>query len=55
MDPEVPAATEETLLGDAIAMMLRGNQKVLAVTDASGRLLGMVDRADLLHGLAPHE
>lgn len=55
MDPDVPAATEDTLLGDAIAIMLRGNQKVLAVTDASGRLLGIVDRADLLHGLVPHE
>lgn len=55
MDADVPAATEDTLLGDAIAIMLRGNQKVLAVTDASGRLLGIVDRADLLHGLVPHE
>jgi CBS-domain-containing membrane protein len=33
--------------------MLRNDQKVLAVTDAEGRLVGMVDRADLLHALAP--
>jgi CBS-domain-containing membrane protein len=33
--------------------MLSGNHKVLAVTDAAGRLVGMVDRADLLHGLLP--
>ena len=37
----------------AIATMLRGDQKVLAVTDGDGRLVGMVDRADLLHGLMP--
>jgi CBS domain-containing protein len=55
MNPEVPTANEDTLLGDAVGTMLRGNQKVLAVVDASGRLVGMVDRADLLHGLAPHE
>jgi CBS domain-containing protein len=55
MDPDVAKATEETLLSDAIATMLRGNHKVLAVTDARGRLVGMVDRADLLHGLVPHE
>jgi len=55
MDPDVATATEDTLLGDAVGAMLRGSQKVLAVTDAAGRLVGMVDRADLLHGLAPHE
>lgn len=50
---EVPTASEDTLLSEAVARMLRGNSKVLAVTDASGRLVGMVDRADLLHGLVP--
>jgi CBS domain-containing protein len=55
MDPDIAKATEDTLLGDAIAAMLRGNHKVLAVVDEAGRLVGMVDRADLLHGLAPHE
>ncbi len=52
---EVPTATQDTLLADAIAIMLRSKCKVLAVTDATGRLVGMVDRADLLHGLVPHE
>jgi CBS domain-containing protein len=33
--------------------MLMGSHKVLAVTDREGRLVGMVDRADLLHGLVP--
>lgn len=51
MTPNVPVATEDTLLSDAIGLMLKGKHKVLAVTDAGGRLVGMVDRADLLHGL----
>jgi CBS domain-containing protein len=48
---DVPTATEDTLLSEATARMLRGNHKVLAVTDARGRIVGIVDRADLLHGL----
>lgn len=52
MTRDVPSATEETLLGDAIALMLKGNHKVLAVVGAGGRLVGIVDRADLMHGLA---
>jgi CBS domain-containing protein len=55
MSTDVAMAAEETLLSDAIGLMLRGKHKVLAVTDAAGRLVGMVDRADLLHGLWPHE
>ena len=50
---DVPTATEDVPVSDGIARMLRGNQKVLAVTDSGGRLVGMVDRADLLHGLVP--
>jgi len=53
MTQSIATAREDTLLSAAIATMLRGNHKVLAVTDASGRLVGMVDRADLLHGLLP--
>ncbi len=53
MTTAVATATEDTLLSAAIATMLRGNDKVLAVVDASGRLAGVVDRADLLHGLLP--
>jgi CBS domain-containing protein len=55
MTSDVPLATQDTLLGDAIGIMLRGNHKVLAVTNATGRLVGIVDRADLLHGIFPHE
>jgi CBS domain-containing protein len=51
MSQDVASATADTLLSDAIALMLRGSHKVLAVTDTNGRLVGMVDRADLLHGL----
>ena len=47
------AVTENVLLSEAIARMLREGQKVLAVTDEAGRLVGIVDRADLLHGLIP--
>ena len=53
MSRHVPTAREDVLLSDAIATMLRTDQKVLAVTDAGGRLVGMVDRADLLHALVP--
>jgi len=49
---DVPTTTEETLLSNAIARMLRGSHKVLAVVDAGRHLVGIVDRADLLHGLA---
>lgn len=53
MRTDVPQATEDTRLGAAIGMMLAGSQKVLAVTDSDGRVVGLVDRADLLHGLLP--
>ncbi len=53
MSRDVPTATEDTLLSEATARMLRGDHKVLGVTDKDGRLVGMVDRADLLHGLVP--
>jgi CBS domain-containing protein len=42
---------EGVLLSEAIGRMLREGQKVLAVTDSAGKLVGMVDRADLLRGL----
>ena len=46
-------ARDDALVSSAIAVMLRGDHKVLAVIDAGGRLAGVVDRADLLHGLLP--
>lgn len=52
MGSGVAIVREETLLSGAIATMLSGGHKVLAVVHADGRLVGIVDRADLLHGLA---
>jgi SulP family sulfate permease len=48
----VPTATLDTSVGEAAARMLLARAKVLAVVDAGGRLEGIVDRADLLRGLA---
>ncbi len=53
MTRAVATVREDAPLSQAIATMLRGQDKVLAVTDAGGRLAGIVDRADLLHGLIP--
>ncbi len=55
MTTEVPTLREEALLGEAIATMLKGSHKVLAVVDGRGRLAGIVDRADLLRGLLSGE
>jgi CBS domain-containing protein len=52
MSKNVPSAPESTRLADAIALMLRDHDKVLAVTGGGGALVGIVDRADLLRGLA---
>jgi CBS domain-containing protein len=51
MSRDLPTAPEDTVLSDAIALMLGGHHKVLAVTGRDGRLVGVVDRADLLRGL----
>jgi CBS domain-containing protein len=48
---EVPRARADTPLRDAIALVLGGAHKLLAVVDADGRLQGVLDRADLLRGL----
>jgi CBS domain-containing protein len=54
----VPQAHQDTLVRDAIAAMLQaqgqGSHKLLAITDGDERLVGVVDRADLLHGLVRH-
>ncbi|HVA85781.1 MAG TPA: DUF190 domain-containing protein [Candidatus Saccharimonadales bacterium] len=41
--------TAETLLADAAQVMTAHRRKVLPVVDDEGRLLGVLDRADLLH------
>lgn len=51
MTGALAVVVEETPIAAAIEEMLRGSHKVLAVTSREGRLLGIVDRADLLHGL----
>jgi CBS domain-containing protein len=47
----VPTTRADTPLRDAIALVLGGAHKLLAVVDADGRLAGVLDRADLLRGL----
>jgi CBS domain-containing protein len=51
MDREITTVTAETPLGEAIGAMLREKRKILSVVDDSGRLIGAVDRADLLRAL----
>jgi CBS domain-containing protein/PII-like signaling protein len=53
MVAEVPTAMEHTLLGEALVPMLQGKEKLIAVVDEDRRLVGVVDRADILRGLAP--
>ena len=48
----VPTVMLDTPIGAATAAMLKADRKILAVVDADGRLTGIVDRADLLRGLA---
>lgn len=52
MVADIESVTADTPLTEAVAAMLRRSQKVLPVVDAEGRLLGAVDRADLLRILA---
>lgn len=40
-------------IGEAVRVMLEARRKVLPITDADGRLLGIADRADLLASLRP--
>jgi CBS domain-containing protein len=51
MSREVARAPVDMLLTQAVEVMLQAGAKVLAVIGTDGRLAGMVDRADLLHGL----
>jgi CBS domain-containing protein len=52
-DLMVPTATvdESAPLREAIAAMLGGKHKIVAVVDSDSRVVGVLDRADLLHGL----
>jgi CBS domain-containing protein len=48
---ETAVVAEDAPLRDAIVAMLGGGHKIVAVVDAEKRLVGVLDRADLLHGL----
>ena len=48
---DVPTAPAELPLRDAIALVLSGAHRLLAIVDADGRLAGALDRADILRGL----
>ncbi len=47
----VATARENQPLRDAIAPMMKAPHKLVAVVDAQGRLVGAVDRVDILRGL----
>ena len=47
----VTAVPAESPVGEAAQRMLDARHKVLAITDADGRLIGVVDRADLLRAV----
>ena len=48
---DVAVAREDQRLRDAIAPMMKAPHKLVAVVDAERRLLGALDRADILRGL----
>jgi CBS domain-containing protein len=48
---DVATARENQLLRDAIAPMMKAPHKLVAVVDGDGRLVGALDRADILRGL----
>lgn len=52
MSGNVSIALKETPLRQALASMLRDQQKLIAVVDDERHLLGIVDRYDILRGLA---
>ena len=47
----VPTAPADLPLSHAIPLVLHGAHKLLAIVDADGALLGVLDRADILRGL----
>ncbi len=51
MLPRGETVRAETPVGEAIRLMLERAYKILPVVDAEGRLVGLVDRADLLRAI----
>lgn len=52
---DVAIAREDQLLRDAIAPMMKAPHKLVAVVDAERRLVGALDRADILRGLVEEQ
>jgi CBS-domain-containing membrane protein len=51
---DVAISPQDQVLSDAIAPMMKAPHKLVAVVDDDGRLVGALDRADILRGLS-HE
>ena len=51
MTAKFMTAKPDTPLQDIIATMVRGTHKLVAVVDNEERLIGVVDRADVLRGM----
>ncbi len=49
MHVDAPVVTADTTLAAAALTIVERHRKILPVVDAGGRLLGILDRADLLH------
>ena len=49
MRADAPVVTAETTLAEAAQVMVTSRRKILPVVDPERRLLGILDRADLLH------
>jgi CBS domain-containing protein len=51
MDPTIPVVPADLPVAPAIGTMLAERRKVLPVVDGERRLIGIVDRADLLRAV----
>lgn len=49
MHPDPPTVTPDATIAEAAQVMVNRRRKILPVVDATGVLVGVVDRADLLH------
>jgi len=45
----IPTIGEDATIAEAARLMMEHHQKILPVVDPEGRLVGVIDRADLLH------
>jgi CBS domain-containing protein len=52
MHGTVPTVGQEATLAEAARVMVVHRRKILPVVDADGRLLGSLDRADLLRAVS---